>query len=141
MRHADPEERAGKKYKGLSFYYHATHMLQDILQKRFWTPAGAGGSIEFARDEGGKQGDEGRLFDHLNAVVREEAVINGVVKFKWRKISSRSADHLRDALANAELAGRMCGLDALGPQQKRIVEQQSNQYQDNREWKPTRQRG
>ncbi len=134
QKQADPRLEKGGKYRGLHYWLHNTHQLQEILHRRLLTNAGERGSISFAKDQGR------RLFEHFNAVKRVEKEINGRLSVQWQKKSNKSADHLRDACANAELAGRILGLENL---EKQILLSDVRKtppppQEPQREWKTTR---
>lgn len=112
---ADPENKHKGAFRGLKIILHQTHDIQEMLHRRLSSKPRTKGSIAFAMDEGLREGEseikgKPRLFRHLDAVSRKEVMVKGYQQIVWDKKSNKSEDHLRDAMGNAELAGRMVGL-------------------------------
>ena len=101
---ADPERKHSGKFAGLPLVLHNSHHLQDMLENSLHTPIDNPHGFAFPADEGK------RIFDHLRAAVKKEG---GATGSYWEKTSKGAADHLRDALCLAVLAGEIMGLNKL----------------------------
>ena len=100
---ADPKNKYRNKYRGLRLAVFNTHMLQDILHSSLKAEPGKRHSILFAADA------PDILFDHIRNQQQSEIKANGRGVMRWGKVGNRP-DHLRDALLNAVLMGRIKNL-------------------------------
>ncbi len=100
---ADPRNKYRNKYRGLRLAVFNTHMLQDSLHTSLRTEPGKRHSIQFAADA------PDMLFDHIRNQQQIETKVSGRSVMRWGKVGSRP-DHLRDALLNAILMGKVKNL-------------------------------
>lgn len=119
---ADPERKHGQKFAGLPLILHNTHFLQDILEKSLHTSIEDEQGIAFPADE------HSRMFRHLEAAAKKE-LPNG--SSRWDKTSKNAADHLRDALCLAVLAGEIMGLNKVSEPKKQVAPAEKRRISNN----------